>query len=78
MEVCTEQLVYVDVDGHKGIILGNKGETIKAVSMTARRELSEMLERTVHLFLQVKVRQGWLEEARATSAMGLDFKDGNA
>ena len=65
-------------DGHKGIILGNKGETIKAVSLTARRELSEMLERTVHLFLQVKVRQGWLEEAQRYSAMGLDFKDGNA
>ena len=73
-----EQLVYVMRDGHKGIILGNKGETIKAVSMTARRELSEMLERTVHLFLQVKVRQGWLEEAQRYSAMGLDFKDGNA
>ena len=73
-----EQVVYVMRDGHKGIILGNKGETIKAVSMTARRELSEMLERTVHLFLQVKVRQGWLEEAQRYSAMGLDFKDGNA
>jgi len=73
-----EQVVYVMRDGHKGIILGNKGETIKAVSMTARRELSEMLERTVHLFLQVKVRQGWLEEAQRYSAMGLDFKEGNA
>ena len=73
-----EQVVYVMRDGHKGIILGNKAETIKAVSMTARRELSEMLERTVHLFLQVKVRQGWLEEAQRYSAMGLDFKDGNA
>ncbi len=73
-----EQVVYVMRDGHKGIILGNKGETIKAVSMTARRELSEMLERKVHLFLQVKVRQGWLEEAQRYSAMGLDFKDGNA
>lgn len=73
-----EQVVYVIRDGHKGIILGNKGETIKAVSMTARRELSEMLERKVHLFLQVKVRQGWLEEAQRYSAMGLDFKDGNA
>ena len=73
-----EQVVYVMRDGHKGIILGNKGETIKAVSLTARRELSEMLERTVHLFLQVKVRQGWLEEAQRYSAMGLDFKDGNA
>ncbi|MGC6528657.1 MAG: GTPase Era [Paracoccaceae bacterium] len=76
--VLIEQVVYVMRDGHKGIILGNKGETIKAVSMTARRELSEMLERTVHLFLQVKVRQGWLEEAQRYSAMGLDFKDGNA
>ena len=72
-----EQVVYVMRDGHKGIVLGNKGETIKAVSMAARSELEELLERKVHLFLQVKVRQGWLEEAQRYSAMGLDFKDGN-
>ncbi|MCB1331039.1 MAG: KH domain-containing protein, partial [Maritimibacter sp.] len=64
-------------DGHKGIVLGRKGETIKAVSQAARAELEEFLDRKVHLFLQVKVRPGWLEEAERYSEMGLDFKDGN-
>ncbi len=72
-----EQIIYVARDGHKGIILGHKGETIKAVSKAAREELSEFLGRTIHLFLQVKVREGWQEEAARYSEMGLNFKDGN-
>ena len=72
-----DQLIYVARDGHKGIVLGKKGETIKAVSQAARAELEEFLGRKVHLFLQVKVRPGWLEEAERYSEMGLDFKDGN-
>ena len=70
------QIVYVARDGHKGIVLGNKGETIKAVSKAAREELEEFLGRRVHLFLQVKVRPGWLDEAERYSEIGLDFKDG--
>ena len=73
-----DQVIYVMRDGHKGIILGKKGETIKAVSQSARAELEEFLERRVHLFLQVKVRAGWQDEAERYSEMGLDFKDGNA
>ena len=72
-----DQLVYVARDGHKGIVLGNKGETIKAVGKASREELEEFLGRKVHLFLQVKVRANWLEEAERYSEMGLDFKDGN-
>ncbi len=72
-----EQIIYVMRDGHKGIVLGNKGETIKAVSKAAREELAEFLDRKVHLFLQVKVRPNWLEESERYSEMGLDFKDGN-
>ncbi|GAA6199644.1 GTPase Era [Aquicoccus sp. SU-CL01552] len=72
-----EQIVYVMRDGHKGIVLGHKGETIKAVSKAAREELQEFLGRKVHLFLQVKVRPNWLEESERYSQMGLDFKDGN-
>ncbi len=70
------QIIYVLRDGHKGIVLGHKGETIKAVSKAAREELAEFLGRKVHLFLQVKVRPNWLEEAERYSEMGLDFKDG--
>ncbi|SFE80503.1 GTP-binding protein Era [Sulfitobacter brevis] len=72
-----DQLIYVVRDGHKGIVLGNKGETIKGVSKAAREELEEFLGRKVHLFLQVKVRPNWLEESERYSEMGLDFKDGN-
>ncbi|MGJ5620013.1 GTPase Era [Sulfitobacter sp. MF3-043] len=72
-----DQLIYVIRDGHKGIVLGNKGETIKGVSKAAREELEEFLGRRVHLFLQVKVRPNWLEDAERYSEMGLDFKDGN-
>ncbi|OWY07798.1 GTPase Era [Thioclava sp. F42-5] len=70
-----DQVIYVARDGHKGIILGKGGETIKAISKAAREELIEFLDRPVHLFLQVKVRPNWLEEAERYSEMGLDFKD---
>ncbi|WP_368345452.1 GTPase Era [Pelagovum sp. HNIBRBA483] len=73
-----DQMIYVARDGHKGIILGKKGETVKAVSKAAREELEEFLGRKVHLFLQVKVRPNWLEEADRYSEMGLDFRDGNS
>ena len=73
-----EQIIYVSRDGHKGIVLGNKGETIKSVSQAARAELTEFLGRKIHLFLQVKLREKWQDEAERYSEMGLDFKDGNA
>jgi GTPase len=72
-----DQVVYVMRDGHKGIVLGNKGETIKAISTAARAEIAEFLGRPVHLFLQVKVRENWMEEAARYSEMGLEFRDGN-
>jgi len=71
-----DQVIYVARDGHKGILLGKGGETIKAVSKAAREELEAFLDRKVHLFLQVKVRPGWLDEAERYSEMGLDFRDG--
>ena len=71
-----DQIIYVARDGHKGIVLGKKGETIKAIGQLAREEISAFLERKVHLFITVKVRPGWLEEAERYSEMGLDFSDG--
>ena len=72
-----DQLIYVVRDGHKGIILGKGGETLKAIGSQARAELMEFLDRPVHLFLQVKVRPNWLEEKERYSEMGLDWKDGD-
>ncbi|MEM7641408.1 MAG: GTPase Era [Pseudomonadota bacterium] len=71
-----DQVIYVQRDGHKGIVLGNKGETVKAVGKAARTELEDFLGHRVHLFLQVKVRPNWLDEAERFDAMGLDFRDG--
>jgi len=73
-----DQLIYVMRDGHKGIVLGNKGETIKGISQSARAEIGAFLDRTVHLFLQVKVRENWLEDRERYDEMGLNFKDGNS
>ena len=73
-----DQIIYVSRDGHKGIVLGNKGETIKSIGQSARADISEFLGRIVHLFLQVKVRENWQDEPERYSEMGLDFKDGEA
>ena len=72
-----DQIIYVVRDGHKGIVLGNGGETIKAISKSAREDLEEFMDRRVHLFCKVKVREKWLDEAARYTEMGLDFKDGN-
>ncbi len=73
-----DQIVYVARAGHKGILLGHKGETIKSIGTASREEIEAFLGRKVHLFLQVKVRENWLDEAERYSEMGLDFRDGNA
>ena len=72
-----DQVIYVARDGHKGIVLGHRGETIKAISTAARAEIAEFLGRPVHLFLQVKVRPQWMDEAERYGEMGLDFHDGD-
>ena len=73
-----DQVVYVARDGHKGITLGPKGETIKAVGKAAREEIKAFLGREVHLFLTVKVRPDWLEKRERYGEMGLDFPKGDA
>ncbi|MFZ5709256.1 MAG: GTPase Era [Pseudomonadota bacterium] len=70
-----DQIVYVARDGHKGIVLGKGGETIKAIGQAARTELAEFMGRPVHLFLTVKVRENWMDEAERYSEMGLDIRD---
>jgi GTP-binding protein Era len=72
-----DQVVYVARDGHKGIALGPKGATIKAVGQAARAEIAGFLDRPVHLFLTVKVRPNWLEERARYAEIGLDFPDGD-
>ena len=70
-------MIYVARQGHKGIVLGKRGETIKAVGQAARAEMEEFMDRRVHLFLQVRVRENWQDEAERYGEMGLDFRDGD-
>ena len=69
-----EQTVYVARATHKGMCLGKGGRTIKAVREAAQADLETLLDRKVHLFLIVKVREKWLDEPERYSAIGLDFE----
>ncbi len=68
-----EQTIYVQRDGHKGIMLGKRGITIKEIGMRARVDLEEMLERRVRLNLFIKVRRNWQEKKDHYEALGLEF-----
>ena len=68
-----QQVIYVTREGHRKIVLGKNGQTIKAIGMEARKDLSEMFETPVHLFLFVKVREKWAEKAEHYQEMGLEF-----
>ncbi len=68
-----EQVVYVERDSQKKIALGKGGEAIKSISMAARKEISEILEQPVHLFLFGKVRENWGDDPERFREMGLDY-----
>ncbi len=68
------QVIYVARDNQKAIVLGKGGSRIKQVREAAQKELEEMLERKVHLFLFVKVRENWQEDPERYREMGLDFE----
>ena len=68
-----EQTIFVEREGHKPIILGKNGQTVKWIGKAAREELEAELDAKVHLFLFVKVRPGWGEDRARFSALGLDF-----
>jgi GTP-binding protein Era len=68
-----EQTIYVMRDSQKKIVLGAHGATVKEISMAARREIGEMIDAAVHLFLFVKVRKRWGEDPERYREMGLDY-----
>jgi len=68
-----EQTIYVERESQRKIVLGKGGQTIKAIGADARRELMEIVGKTVHLFLFVKVREGWGDDPERYREMGLDF-----
>lgn len=66
-----EATIYVSRPGHKAILIGEGGRRIKAIGAKAREDLATLLERKVHLFLNVKQRAGWDEETARLRAIGL-------
>jgi GTP-binding protein Era len=68
-----EQTIYVERESQRKIVLGKGGQTIKAIGAAARSEIAEAIEHPVHLFLFVKVREGWSEDPERYREMGLEF-----
>ncbi len=69
-----EQTIYVARDSQRKIAIGEGGSVVKAIGQAARKDLEHMLERRVHLFLNVKVRENWAEERARFEAIGLDWE----
>lgn len=68
-----EQTIYVERDSQKSIVLGKGGRTVKQVSSEARKEIQAIVERPVHLFVFVKVREGWGNDPERYREIGLTF-----
>lgn len=71
-----QQVIFVEREGQKKIVLGEKGAMAKRIGSYARKEMEEQFERRVHLFLFVKVRENWGDDPERYEAMGLDFPKG--
>ena len=71
-----EQTIFVTREGHRKIVLGEGGRTIKAIGTAARKDIAAAHGAKVHLFLFVKVRENWLDDPERYRAMGLDFPKG--
>lgn len=69
-----EQAIYIGRETHKPILLGEGGRRIKSIRVAAQKELGQILERKVHLFLQVKVKAGWGDDPARYRAIGLEFE----
>jgi GTPase len=72
-DIRIEQTIYVERESQRKIVLGKGGQTIKAIGEAARKEIAEIVEAKIHLFLFVKVREGWGEDPERYRAMGLEF-----
>jgi len=68
-----EQVIFIERDSQKKIVIGKGGDTIKAISIAARKEIAEIVERPVHLFLFVKVREKWADDPERYRQIGIEF-----
>ena len=69
-----EQTIYVERENQRPIVLGERGQTLKWIGQKSREDLGQILDRTVHLFLHVKVDPRWAEERNFYKVTGLDFE----
>ena len=72
-DIRIEQTIYVERESQRKIVLGKAGQTIKAIGEAARKDIAEIADAKVHLFLFVKVREGWGDDPERYRAMGLEF-----
>jgi GTP-binding protein Era len=72
-DVRVEQTIYVERESQRKIVIGKGGQTLKAIGESSRREIAGIVEHKVHLFLFVKVREGWGDDPERYRAMGLEF-----
>lgn len=68
-----EQTIYVTREGHKKIVIGERGQMLKSIGAAARKEIMEATEARAHLFLFVKVRENWVDDPDRYREMGLEF-----
>jgi GTP-binding protein Era len=68
-----DQTIYVARESQRKIAIGAKGQTIKTIGELARKEMEEAFDKRIHLFLHVKVREGWSEERALYRRLGLDW-----
>ncbi|MGZ8323442.1 MAG: GTPase Era [Rhodoplanes sp.] len=68
-----EQTIYVERESQRKIVLGKGGHSIKAIGSDARKEIAALIGQPVHLFLFVKIREGWADDPERYREMGLDF-----
>jgi GTPase len=68
-----EQTIFVERESQRKIVLGKDGQAIRAIGSEARKEIAQLIEKPVHLFLFVKVREGWGDDPERYRQMGLDY-----
>jgi GTP-binding protein Era len=68
-----DALIYVQKKGQKKIVIGANGDNLKSIGINCRKELKSMLNKDVHLFLYVKVRDNWDKSPDYYKGLGLDY-----
>jgi len=74
-DIKLNQLIFVEKESHRSILLGKKGEKIKQIGKLAREELSSIFDTKVHLFIHIKVKPNWQNDIERYTNMSLDFSN---